>query len=144
MLPFNFLWILKSYKCLNKIQCIFSLICKTLKILVCTHTHKRQNQSCAVLTHSLVSNSLRSIVFSPADSSVHEISQAGILEWVACHFLLQGMYPDQGQNLSLLHWKTDSLPLSHLESPSERQNTLTDQSSLCATLSSPLMNSLLW
>ena len=35
---------------------------------------------------------------------------------VACHFLLQGIFPTQGSNLcflSLLHWQADSLPLSH-------------------------------
>ena len=34
-------------------------------------------------------------------SSVHRISQAKIFEWVA-HFLLQGIFPTQGVNLSLL------------------------------------------
>ena len=33
---------------------------------------------------------------------------------VGCHFLLQGIFLTQGLNLSLLHWQTDSLPLSHL------------------------------
>ena len=40
---------------------------------------------------------------------------------VGCHFLLQGIFPTQGLNLNLLHllhWQTDSLPLSHLGSPS--------------------------
>ena len=36
---------------------------------------------------------------------------------VGCHFLLQGMFWTQGLNLHLLHWQTDSLPLSHLGSP---------------------------
>ena len=27
------------------------------------------------------------------------------------HFLLQGIFPTQGSNLSLLHWQVDSLPL---------------------------------
>ena len=37
-----------------------------------------------------------------------------------CHFLLQGIFPSQELNLSLLHllhWQVDSLPLSHLGSP---------------------------
>ena len=36
-----------------------------------------------------------------------------------CHFLLQGIFPTQGLNLShprLLHWQADSLPLNHLGS----------------------------
>ena len=28
---------------------------------------------------------------------------------VGCHFLLQGIFPTQGLNLSLLHWQMDSL-----------------------------------
>ena len=29
---------------------------------------------------------------------------------VSCHFLLQGIFPTHGSNLSLLHWQVDSLP----------------------------------
>ena len=39
---------------------------------------------------------------------------------VVCHFLLQGIFPMQGLNpslLCLLHWHMDSLPLSHLGNP---------------------------
>ena len=36
---------------------------------------------------------------------------------VCCHFLLQGIFLTQGSNLCLLHWQSDSLPLSHLGSP---------------------------
>ena len=39
---------------------------------------------------------------------------------VGCHFLLQGIFPTQGSNPSLLHllpWQADSLPLSHPSSP---------------------------
>ena len=32
---------------------------------------------------------------------------------VACHFLLQGIFPTQGWNLRLLRWQAGSLPLSH-------------------------------
>ena len=32
-------------------------------------------------------------------------------------FLLQGIFPTQGLNLSLLHWLADSLPLSQQGSP---------------------------
>ena len=34
---------------------------------------------------------------------------------VGCHFLMQGIFPTQGQNLCLLHWRAESLPLSHRE-----------------------------
>ena len=54
--------------------------------------------------------------WSPPCSSVH-----GILPvkntGVGCHFLLQGIFPTQGSDLSLLcllHWQVDSLPLSYL------------------------------
>ena len=36
---------------------------------------------------------------------------------VGCHFLLQGIFPNQGSNMHLLYWQQDSLPLSHLGSP---------------------------
>ena len=52
-------------------------------------------------------------------SSVHEILQARILEWVAMIFS-RGISLTQGSNLqffSLLHWQVDSLLLSHLGSP---------------------------
>ena len=37
---------------------------------------------------------------------------------VGCHFLLQETFPTHGLNPHLLHWQADSLPLSHLGSPS--------------------------
>ena len=37
---------------------------------------------------------------------------------VSCHFLLQGIFPTQGSNPSLLHWQVDYLPLSHRRSAS--------------------------
>ena len=40
-------------------------------------------------------------------------------EYLDCHFLLQGIFPAQGSNSSLLHWLVDSLPLSHLGSPND-------------------------
>ena len=42
---------------------------------------------------------------------------------MGCHFLLQGIFLTQGLNsrlLRLLHWQADSLPLSHLGSPSQK------------------------
>ena len=36
---------------------------------------------------------------------------------VLCHFLLQGIFPEAGLNLRLLHWQVDFLPLSHQGSP---------------------------
>jgi len=52
---------------------------------------------------------------SPPVSSVHGISQARILKWVAIPFSRD--LPDQGSNLHLMLWQVDSLQLSHLGSP---------------------------
>ena len=50
----------------------------------------------------------------PPSSSVHRILLANTK--VGCHFLLQGIFPTQGLNLSLLPWQADSLPLEQPES----------------------------
>ena len=45
---------------------------------------------------------------------------------VTCHFLLQGIFLIQGENMCLLHWQVDSLQLKHQgshtakEGPSQR------------------------
>ena len=56
-------------------------------------------------------------------SSVHGTFQARILEWIG-HFLLQGIFLTQESNQHLLFWQVDSLPLSHLGSPSKNGYTL--------------------
>ena len=53
-------------------------------------------------------------------SSVHGISQAGILEWVAISFSRWSSLPGNS-NPSLLHWLVDSLSLSHQGSLSSVQ-----------------------
>ena len=48
-------------------------------------------------------------------SSVHEVCQARILEWVAVSSSGESFWPTQGSNGCLLHlldWQADSLPLS--------------------------------
>ena len=52
----------------------------------------------------------------PSGSSVHEIFQARILEWVAIFFPTV-IFPTQRSNPGFLHWQADSLPLSHQGSP---------------------------
>ena len=54
---------------------------------------------------------------SPPGSSVHGDSPGKNIG-VGCRALLQGIFPTQGLYLGLLHWQVDSLPLSHLGSPS--------------------------
>ena len=52
--------------------------------------------------------------YSPPDISVHW-DYPGKNTGVACHVLLQGIFPTQGLNpylLYLLHWQTGSLPLA--------------------------------
>ena len=53
---------------------------------------------------------------SPPGSSVHGISQARRLEWIAI-FLLWGIFFLQRSSPGLLHRQVDSLPLSHQGSP---------------------------
>ena len=50
---------------------------------------------------------------SPPASPIHGILQARILEWNALH---QGIFPNQGVNLGLLHCRSILYPLSHLGS----------------------------
>ena len=83
----------------------------TLKAEVCVCVH-----ACSV-----ASDVLRPHGLYPPGSSVHGISQARILEWVAISSSRD--LPDQGIEpclLCLLHWQGCSLPLSHQGSP-ERQ-----------------------
>ena len=42
---------------------------------------------------------------------------------VGCHFLLQGIFPDEILNPCFPHWQVDSLPLSHLGSPTYMTTT---------------------
>ena len=49
---------------------------------------------------------------SPPGSSVHVILQATVLGWVS-HFLLQGIFPNQGSNSDLLHCGQILYHLSH-------------------------------
>ena len=52
---------------------------------------------------------------------------------VGCHFLLQGIFLNQGSNLHflcLLHWQADSSPLSHQGSPNSLCTCQSDYTSL--------------
>ena len=53
-----------------------------------------------------------------SDFSVHGLSQARTLQWVAVPSS-RGIFPTQGLNLHLLHWQVGSLPLSHQGSLSQ-------------------------
>ena len=65
---------------------------------------------------SVVSDSATLMDCGPSHSSVHEIFQGGIREWVAISSS-RGSSSPRDLNpcfLCLLHWQADSLPLSHL------------------------------
>ena len=51
----------------------------------------------------------------PMDYTVHGILQARVLEWVASCSLLQGIFPTQGSNPGLLHYRWILYQLSQRE-----------------------------
>ena len=65
---------------------------------------------CCLVVKSSLTLQPRGLHCSLPGSSVHGISQARILEWVAVSF-------SRGSNPHLLHWQADSSPLNHLGSP---------------------------
>ena len=67
---------------------------------------------CAVLSHSLVSDSLWSHGLRPT-RLLCPWDSPGKNTGVGCRALLQGIFPTQGSNLGLLPWQVDSLPQSH-------------------------------
>ena len=71
---------------------------------------------CAVLSGSVVSDSLQSHGLQPARLLVHGDS-SGYNTGVGCHALLQGIFPTQGLNPGLLHCRWILYHLSHQESP---------------------------
>ena len=71
-----------------------------------------------VLSRSVVSDSLWPQGLQPA-RLLCSWNFPGKNTGVACHFLLQGIFPTQGSNTLLLHllyWQVDFLPLRHLGS----------------------------
>ena len=70
----------------------------------------------AVLSCSIMSDSLRPHEPYPPGSSVDGDSP-GKNTGVGCHALLQGIFPTQGLNLGLLHYKRILYQLSHGENP---------------------------
>ena len=60
--------------------------------------------------------------YSLLDSSIHEIFQARVLEWVAISFS-RGFPSTQGLNPNLLHCRQAACHLSHQESPSDVATT---------------------
>ena len=72
---------------------------------------------CAVLSRSVMSESLRPHgLCSPPGSSVHGDS-SGKNTGASCHTLLQGIFPTQGLNIGLPHCRWILYYLSHQGSP---------------------------
>ena len=67
---------------------------------------------CAVLSRSVISNSLDPMDCNPPGTSVHGDSP-GKNTGVGCHALLQGIFPTQGSNPGLTHCKQILYRLSH-------------------------------
>ena len=64
--------------------------------------------------------------------------------WSGLPFLLQGIFPTQGLNPTLLHWQVDSLPLSHLGS-TPFDGYFTENSDLAMeTMEKPFYCSISW
>ena len=70
------------------------------------------------VSHSVMSSSLQPMDCSLPGSSVHGISQARILEWVAVSYSRGSSWPRDRTCISCSpHWQTDSLPLCYRGSP---------------------------
>ena len=74
--------------------------------------HCKATMCCAVLSHSVVSDSLQPMACSPSGSSVYGDSP-GKNTAVGCHALLQRILPTQGLNPGLLHCRQILYYLSH-------------------------------
>ena len=98
-----------AFQPLRKYTQITVKICKISKTCI-VHVY-----ACSVMPISLQSHGL----YSTPGSYTHGISHRQNTR-MGSYFLLQGIFPNQGSNLSLqqlLHWQADSLSLSHLGSP---------------------------
>ena len=67
-------------------------------------------------SHSVVSDSLQPHGCNPPGSSVHRDSP-GKNTWTGCHALLQGIFPTQGLNSGVPHFRLILYHLSHERSP---------------------------
>ena len=79
-----------------------------------------------VFNRSVVSNSLRPHGLQPA-KLLCPWDSPGKNTGVGSHFLLQGIFPTQGSNLSflhLLHWQANSLPQRHRKAPNTDYETI--------------------
>ena len=88
-----------------------------------------------MFSRSVVSNSLQP--FGPSGSAVHGDSP-GKNTGVGCHALLQGIFPTQGSNPGLLHYRWILYCLSHQGSPSKVSDQIRSVAQSCPTLCDPM------
>ena len=99
---FSFLLPISMQKLLCVCACVCVRVCVCVVSQLCPTLHDPMDCTC-----------------SPPGSSVHEILQARILEWVVSHSLLQRIFLTQGWNLGLLHCRWILHCLSHQGSPAK-------------------------
>ena len=87
------------------------------------HLQQFSAPSVSMLSCSVVSDSLQLHGLQPS-SLLCPRNFPGKDTGVGCHFLLQEIFLTQGSNPYLLHWQTDSSPLSQLGSPSAPRGSL--------------------
>ena len=105
------------------VSCRFPLQCMKVK------SEREVAQSCPTLSHPMDC--------SPPGSSIRGIFQARVLEWGAIAFSRESS-PHRDQ-ICLLNWQADSLPLSHLGSPKKWYAAAAAKSlQLCLTLCNPI------
>ena len=83
--------------------CVHVCVCVCVRACVCTCVFR-----CSVMSDSLQPHGR------PPTRLLCPWNSPGNNTGVGCHFLLQGIFPTQGSNpslLCLLHWQVDSLPL---------------------------------
>ena len=111
------------------IEFLYFLWLNSIPVCVCAHT-------CARLVAQLCPTFCDPMDCSPPGSSVHRDSP-GRNTGVGCHTLLQGIFPTQGWNPSLLNCRCILYTLSHVEKQPER---LRDLASLLLSLTLPFQH----
>ena len=107
-------WVAISFSRGEGITSQFSLLEKINITSICISL---QGYSAHVLSRSVISDSLWPCgLYSPPGSSVHGDSPSKNTG-VGCHALLQGIFPTQGLNPGLRHYRWILYCLSHQESP---------------------------
>ena len=92
----------KTFCVLDTAKYLNSSYSPSIRMRMCVCVCAKSLQSCPTLCNCMDC--------SPPGSSAHGDSP-GSNTAVGCHALLQGIFPTQGRNLHLLHWKVASLPL---------------------------------